>query len=136
MTWQSHIVALCLWCVQPAVQSVVAVVMWRRKLHKQFPAFFLFLVVQDVNFAILFPLWFAGNVPFYFWLFWLGEAVNAVLGFKVIHEVFIDVVVCDSSQGVPVGNPGVPVVDVPLTGSNVHVHSPARLARALSSLLA
>jgi hypothetical protein len=91
MTWQSHIVALCLWCVQPAVQSVVAVVMWRRKLHKQFPAFFLFLVVQDVNFAILFPLWLTGNVAFYFWLFWLGEAVNAVLGFKVIHEVFIDV---------------------------------------------
>ena len=91
MTWQSHIVDLCLWCVQPTVQSVVAVVMWRRKLHKQFPAFFLFLVVQEVNFAILLPLWLAGPFPLYFWLFWLGEAVNAVLGFKVIHEVFIDV---------------------------------------------
>jgi uncharacterized cofD-like protein len=52
------------------------------------------------------------------------------------HEVFIDVVVCDSSQGVPVGNPGVRVVDVPLTGSNVLVHSPAKLAEALSGLLA
>ena len=27
----------------------------------------------------------------YFGLFWLGEAVNAVLGFKVIHEIFLDV---------------------------------------------
>jgi uncharacterized cofD-like protein len=52
------------------------------------------------------------------------------------HDVAVDVVVCDSSQGVPVGNPGVQVVDVPLTGSNVHVHSPARLAQALSGLLA
>jgi uncharacterized cofD-like protein len=52
------------------------------------------------------------------------------------HQVFIDVVVCDSSQGVPVGNPGVRVLDVPLTGSNVHVHSPAKLAEALSGLLA
>jgi uncharacterized cofD-like protein len=52
------------------------------------------------------------------------------------HEVAIDVVVCDSSQGVPVGNPGLPVVDLPLTGSNVHVHSPAKLAEALSGLLA
>jgi uncharacterized cofD-like protein len=52
------------------------------------------------------------------------------------HGVSIDVVVCDSSQGVPVGSPGVPVVDVPLTGSNVYVHSPARLAQALSGLLA
>jgi uncharacterized cofD-like protein len=52
------------------------------------------------------------------------------------HGVAIDVVVCDSSQGVPVGQLGMPVVDVPLTGSNVYVHSPARLAEALSSLLA
>ena len=91
MTWQSHIFDLCLWCAQPAVQSVVAVVLWRRNLHKKFPAFFIFLIVQDVNFAVLFPLWLAGNHTLYFWLFWLGEAVNAVLGFKVIHEVFIDV---------------------------------------------
>jgi hypothetical protein len=27
----------------------------------------------------------------YFGFFWLGEAVNAVIGFKVIHEVFVDV---------------------------------------------
>jgi hypothetical protein len=27
----------------------------------------------------------------YFGPFWLGEAVNAVLGFKVIHEIFLDV---------------------------------------------
>ncbi len=52
------------------------------------------------------------------------------------HDVAIDVVVCDSRFGVPVGQPGVEVLDTPLTGSNVHVHSPARLAEALSGLLA
>jgi uncharacterized cofD-like protein len=52
------------------------------------------------------------------------------------HGVAIDIVLCDSSHGVPVGHPGVQVVDVPLTGSNVLVHSPARLAEALSGLLA
>jgi uncharacterized cofD-like protein len=52
------------------------------------------------------------------------------------HDVAIDVVVCDSGRGVPVGAPGVRVLDVPLTGSNVHVHSPDKLAQALSSLLA
>jgi hypothetical protein len=91
MNLHSHIVALCLWCAQPILQSVVAVVLWRRKLHKQFAAFFLFLLAQDVNFAVLFPLWLGGNKTMYFWLFWLGEAVNAFLGFKVIHEIFIDV---------------------------------------------
>ena len=91
MNWHSHTVVLYLWCAQPILQSVVAVILWRRKLHKQFPVFFLFLLVQVVNFAIIFPLWLTGNYRLYFGLFWLGEAVNAVLGFKVIHEIFLDV---------------------------------------------
>jgi hypothetical protein len=91
MNWHSHTVALCLWCLQPAIYSLAAVILWRRKLHKQFSAFFYFLVAQDVNFAILFPVLLAGKGAMYFWLFWVGEAVNAVLGFKVIHEVFLDV---------------------------------------------
>jgi len=73
------------------LQSVVAVILWRRKLHKQFPVFFLFLLVQVANFVVIFPLWRTGNYSLYFGPFWLGEAVNAVLGFKVIHEIFLDV---------------------------------------------
>jgi hypothetical protein len=91
MTWHSHIVVLYLWCLQPILQSAVAVVLWRRKLHKQFPVFFLFLLAQVVNFVVIFPLWRTGNYGLYFGPFWLGEAVNAVLGFKVIHEIFLDV---------------------------------------------
>ncbi len=89
MTWHSHTVVFCLWFAQPILQSVVAVIFWRRKMRQQFPAFFLFLLAQVVNFAVLFPLWLTGSS--YYWPFWLGEAVNAVLGFKVIHEVFLDV---------------------------------------------
>jgi hypothetical protein len=91
MNLHSHAIVLYLWCAQPILQSVVAVILWRRKLLKQFPAFFLFLLVQVVNFAVIFPVWRTGNYRLYFGLFWLGEAVNAVLGFKVIHEIFIDV---------------------------------------------
>jgi hypothetical protein len=91
MTWHSHTVALCLWCAQPILQSVVAVILWHRKMHKQFPVFFLFLLVQVANFAVIFPLWLVGDFKTYFVFFWLGEAANAVLGFKVIHEIFLDV---------------------------------------------
>jgi hypothetical protein len=91
MNWHSHTVFLYLWCAQPILQSVVAVILWRRKLHKQFPVFFLFLLAQVANFAVIFPLWRTGDYGLYFWPFWLGEAVNAVLGFKVIHEIFLDV---------------------------------------------
>jgi len=90
MNLHSHTV-LYLWCAQPILQSVVAVVLWRRKLHKQFPVFFLFLLAQIANFAVTFPLWLVGDFKTYFVFFWLGEAVNAVLGFKVIHEIFLDV---------------------------------------------
>ena len=90
MTWHGHTV-LYLWCAQPILQSVVAVILWRRKLHKQFPVFFLFLLAQVANFAVTLPLWLVGDFKTYFVFFWLGEAVNAVLGFKVIHEIFLDV---------------------------------------------
>lgn len=91
MTWNTHTVALCLWCAQPILQSVVAAILWRRKLYKEFPVFFWFLIVQVANFAVIFPLWRTGNYGLYFYPFWIGEAVNAVLGFKVIHEIFLNV---------------------------------------------
>jgi uncharacterized cofD-like protein len=52
------------------------------------------------------------------------------------HNVTVDVVVCDTIQGMAIGATGVPVHDVPLTGENRLVHSPARLAQALAGLLA
>jgi hypothetical protein len=91
MNWHSQTVVFCLWGAQPVLQSVVAAIFWRRKLHRLFPAFFWFLLAQVTNFAITFPLWLTGSRTLYFWFFWLGEAVNAVLGFKVIHEIFLDV---------------------------------------------
>ncbi len=52
------------------------------------------------------------------------------------HGVDVDVVLCDSTSGMPLGQTDVRVVDTPLTGSNVRVHSPGRLAHALAGLLA
>jgi uncharacterized cofD-like protein len=52
------------------------------------------------------------------------------------HNVSVDVVLCDSIRGMGIGATGVPVHDVPLTGENTLVHSPAKLAQALSGLLA
>lgn len=90
MSLESQTTSLCLWCVQPVLQSVIAIVLWRRKFHRQFPAFFTFLLVQVAIFAVTFPLY-GKNDDLYFWLYWLGEAGNAILGFKVIHEIFQDV---------------------------------------------
>ena len=52
------------------------------------------------------------------------------------HDVPVDVVLCDTSQGMELGPVAVDVVDRPLTAENPLVHSPGRLAQALSNLLA
>ena len=52
------------------------------------------------------------------------------------HDVMVDLVLCDSIRGMGIGATDVMVVDVPLTGENTLVHSPAKLAQALSGLLA
>jgi len=49
-------IALYLWCAQPVLQSAVAVVLWRRKLHKLFPVFFAYVLAQIGIFALTFPL--------------------------------------------------------------------------------
>ncbi|HEY5384960.1 MAG TPA: 2-phospho-L-lactate transferase CofD family protein, partial [Acidimicrobiales bacterium] len=52
------------------------------------------------------------------------------------HNVQVDVVLCDSIRGMGIGTTEAPVHEVPLTGENTLVHSPAKLAQALSGLLA
>ena len=81
---------LAFWVSQPVLQTAVAVVLYRRKLHKEFPAFFVYVVVQVVAFSVQFPIYLTKN-RYYFDVFWAGAAVNVVLAFKIIHEIFIDV---------------------------------------------
>jgi len=52
------------------------------------------------------------------------------------HDVPVDVVLCDTSRGMATGSVALEMVDVPLTEGNPLVHSPGRLAEALSNLLA
>ncbi|MGH9089429.1 MAG: gluconeogenesis factor YvcK family protein [Acidimicrobiales bacterium] len=64
-----------------------------------------------------------------------GYDVAAHLAALADHGVTVDVVLCDTSAGVPLGAPATPVVDRLLAGPNGLVHDPARLAGALSDLL-
>jgi len=88
-------VQTALWIAHPVLQLAVGAVMLRRKLHKVFPAFFAYIVFQVLSFSVLFPLntwgsyerWYAT----YFYLYWGCSAVNLILGFMIIHEVFLDV---------------------------------------------
>ncbi len=65
-----------------------------------------------------------------------GYDVAAHVGALARHDVEVDVVLCDTHPGMALGTTDAPVDDVPLAGANGLVHSPARLAQALSDLLA
>ena len=67
-------IALYLWCAQPLLQSAVALVLWRRKLHKQFPVFFSYVLAQICIFAVTFPLNLY-NYEWFFYAYWPGAAL-------------------------------------------------------------
>ncbi len=80
-----------LWISQPILQLMIATIIYRRGLHREFPAFFSFVVAQIVIFSVEFPVsrW-AGDTS-YFYVFWISAALNVVFAFQIIHEVFADV---------------------------------------------
>ena len=78
-----------LWLAHPVMQVGLAVLMWRRKLLQRYPIFFAYLVSEVMLFLVLFVS--QRNYAAYFYLYWLGAAISALFGFKVIHEVFTDV---------------------------------------------
>ena len=79
-----------LWIAHPLLQSGIAVVMLRRGLHLKFKFFFAYVVAQILTFAVVFPTY-KYNYTAYFYLYWFSTAIGVLLGFKVIHEVFLDV---------------------------------------------
>src|SRR4030088_1277201 len=80
-----------LWIAHPVLQAVIAAVMFRRELHKKFKFFFLYVVTQILIFAVIFPAHLRHNYATYFYLYWISNAIGVVLGFKIIHEIFLDV---------------------------------------------
>jgi len=84
-------IQLALWILQPALQAAIAVIVFRRRLHREFPIFFAYTVAQIVLFAVEYPVYRWGSPSAYFYTFWVGAALNVVLAFKIIHEIFSDI---------------------------------------------
>lgn len=82
-----------LWIAHAVLQLGVGVAMLRRKLHRLFPVFFGYICFQILAFCILFPMykWPSFSYTSYFWIYWSCSAVNLVLGFMIIYEIFLDV---------------------------------------------
>ncbi|MFZ0816724.1 MAG: hypothetical protein WAM78_14460 [Candidatus Sulfotelmatobacter sp.] len=78
-----------LWITHPVLQTAIAVVMFRRGRYRQFKYFFAYIVAQIIAFAVVFPTYrYAPTACIY--LSWFSTAISVALGFKVIHEAFLD----------------------------------------------
>lgn len=80
-----------LWYLHPALQLMVAAFLFWRKQRKEFPVFFAYIAAQVLISLVLFPVYQWGSYPVLFYTYWTSTAISVALGFKVIHEVFLDV---------------------------------------------
>jgi hypothetical protein len=80
-----------LWMTHPALELSLAGVLYWRRLHRTFPLFFAYIVFQVVNFLILFPIYRYDSGRTYFYAYWICGVIGLAIGFKVIHEIFLDV---------------------------------------------
>ena len=82
-----HAIDYVLWCITPIVMSLIAMSLWRRRLYKQFPYFFNYVVFQILTFLIELPLHKWEN---YYYVYWTITALSIVVSFAVLLEIFKD----------------------------------------------
>jgi hypothetical protein len=80
-----------LWMSHPVLELSLAGILYWRRLHRTFPLFFAYIVFQVVNFLILFPIYRYDSARTYFYAYWVCGIISLAIGFKVIHEIFLDV---------------------------------------------
>ena len=83
-----HAIDYVLWWATPVLMSWVAMAMYRRGLHREFPYFFNYVLFQVLCFGVEFPLrhW----LEDFFWVDWTTTALSVVVSFGVLLEIFKD----------------------------------------------
>ena len=78
-----------LWCVGPLMQLGVLVAMYRRGLHRDYPYFFNYTILQVLSEPILFVIQ-RHSYTMYYWGYWVSIALSALISFAVLQEIFHD----------------------------------------------
>jgi hypothetical protein len=81
-----QLVDYVLWLLAPTLQVGVLVAMYRRGLHREFPYFFNYTILQILGDPVLFAL--RGSYALYYWAFWASTVLSALLSFAVLQEIF------------------------------------------------
>src|SRR5450756_2017040 len=78
-----------LWCASPLMQFGVLVAMYRRGLHRDYPYFFNYTVLQVLSEPILFVMQ-KHSYAMYYWGYYVSVALSALISFGVLQEIFRD----------------------------------------------
>ncbi len=84
-----RVIDYVLWIGGTLMQIGVLVAMYRRGLHRDYPYFFNYTVLQVLTEPILFVVQ-KQSYATYYWLYWLSVALSALISFGVLQEVFHD----------------------------------------------
>ena len=77
-----------LWVVHPCLQALIAGIMLRRKLYREYPVFLAYTVSHVVRFVGLFYVYHQGSREAYRYTFLGAEVLDATLAFAAIHELY------------------------------------------------
>jgi hypothetical protein len=80
----SHLATSVFWLLPIVLQTLVAFIMFRRRLVRQFPLFFSFNLLVPARDVALYFLPFSGNL--YSGVFWWGEGAATILELGIIFE--------------------------------------------------
>jgi hypothetical protein len=78
-----------LWCAGPVLQFGVLVAMYRRGLHRDYPYFFNYTILQVIGEPILFLVE-RHSYTLYYWGYYISVALSALVSFAVLQEIFHD----------------------------------------------
>lgn len=78
------------WIAPALLQTLILVVMIRRRLVREFPVFLSYTAFEVGYFAVRFSLFLFApeRYRWFFYASWVGKATELALGFAVIHEIF------------------------------------------------
>ena len=84
-----HVTDYVLWFGGTFMQVGVLVAMYRRGLHRDYPYFFNYTVLQVVSEPTLFVIQ-RYSYNMYYWGYWTSIALSALVSFAVLQEIFHD----------------------------------------------
>ena len=74
-----------IWWGTPVLMLLIVVAMYHRRLHRDFPVFFNYVIFQIISFVVEYPLF---GRPSYFYVSWTLTALSIAVSFGVLLEIF------------------------------------------------